>query len=262
MPEDMNGFVPTFHLFHYRDRLPGPTQQEHISLYNDLVYVVKGKVNYVVDHQVIHLTEGDLGYFPKDRLKRAHADPNGSFQCYSLIFLYDFLEGNPVELPLPMRIKSKSVDSMVTRWEHLREIWTTKQPGYLLQSRAVVMLLIFELLKFSLTKTEPPSDNMSKVKRYIANHYNQRLTVDELASLLKLNPVYFGSLFKKNTGLSVKEFINRVRIENAKLLLGKGIFNVSEVAELCGFQDIFYFSKVFKYVTGIPPSEYRRQNNY
>jgi glyoxylate utilization-related uncharacterized protein len=160
----MNGFVPTFHLLHYRDRLPDPTQKEHISLYNDLVYVLKGQVSYVIDQQVIHLTEGDLCYIPKDRSKRAYTDPDSSFQCYSLIFLYDFLEGEPAELPLPTIIKSNSVSSLDTRWEQLRDIWTTKQPGYLLQSRAVVMLLIFELLGFSLTKPETQSDNMSKVK--------------------------------------------------------------------------------------------------
>jgi len=95
---------------------------------------------------------------------------------------------------------------------------------------------------------------ISIVKEYILDNYNKDIQVQELAALLNLNPVYFGSYFKKKTGYTVRQYINKVRIEAAKKLLFSGRYSVGEVAYKCGFKDMFYFSRVFKQIEGVPPS--------
>jgi YesN/AraC family two-component response regulator len=71
-----------------------------------------------------------------------------------------------------------------------------------------------------------------------------------------LNPVYFGAYFKKKTGYTVNQYINNVRVNIAKKILLSGEYTVGEVANRCGFQDMFYFSKVFKQIEGVPPSHF------
>jgi YesN/AraC family two-component response regulator len=110
------------------------------------------------------------------------------------------------------------------------------------------------------------------VKRKASKHYSpivQRaiitidydLTVDlSLAKLAKQNNVsasYFSTLFKKETGLTLTEFVNERRIEQAKKLLRKTYLQVQTVAQHCGIYDVHYFSKLFKKYTGKPPKEYR-----
>lgn len=89
---------------------------------------------------------------------------------------------------------------------------------------------------------------------YIMDHYSEEVTIKELADFVALNPVYLGKLFKQNTGSTYKEFINKVRVSNAEMILSAGGFNVSEVAAHCGYQDVAYFSNVFKNIKGYPPS--------
>jgi AraC family transcriptional regulator, arabinose operon regulatory protein len=84
--------------------------------------------------------------------------------------------------------------------------------------------------------------------------YHENLELSGMATSIHLNPVYFGKLFKKNTGYSFKEYLNLIRINNAEMLLATGEFNVTEVAERCGFNDVSYFSNVFKSIKGFPPS--------
>jgi YesN/AraC family two-component response regulator len=91
---------------------------------------------------------------------------------------------------------------------------------------------------------------------YIAKNYAKPLSVKNLAAQAGLNTAYFGVLFKQVTGLTVNQYIANVRIHSAKTMLKSGAYRVTEVAECCGYNDVFHFYKQFKYITGIPPSRY------
>ncbi|MDR1600598.1 MAG: AraC family transcriptional regulator [Oscillospiraceae bacterium] len=93
-----------------------------------------------------------------------------------------------------------------------------------------------------------------KAVEYISQHYGEPLTTSMLAELVRLNPVYLSSLFRKSLGASVRQYIQRIRVNNAELLLEEGVHNITEVAALCGFCDVFYFSRMFKRMKGVPPS--------
>jgi len=64
-------------------------------------------------------------------------------------------------------------------------------------------------------------------------------------------------LFKQVTGISFKEYLNKVRIEEAKSLLEHTDYSIMEIAVACGYSDQSYFTKVFKKATGITPKQYR-----
>lgn len=72
-----------------------------------------------------------------------------------------------------------------------------------------------------------------------------------------LNHIYLGQLFKKETGLSLNDYINKVRINKAKKLLKETGAMVYEIADQVGFSDSQYFSTVFKKIVGVSPKEYR-----
>jgi YesN/AraC family two-component response regulator len=101
---------------------------------------------------------------------------------------------------------------------------------------------------------EPGDYRIGKVTRYIALHYADKLTVKNLARQVRLDLDYFGHLFKRETGMTVHQYINKVRIRNAENMLKSGNYKVQEVAEHCGFSDVFHFYKSFKALRGFPPS--------
>lgn len=105
-----------------------------------------------------------------------------------------------------------------------------------------------------------PSKNNELIKRamlYISQHFNESLTLDDIAAYVHLHPSYFSSMFKQSTGSSFKEYLNMVRIEEGKRLLANTEFPILDIAVAIGFEDQSYFSKVFKKYTGVTPKQFR-----
>lgn len=104
-------------------------------------------------------------------------------------------------------------------------------------------------------------DRLSEVIRHIDLHLTDDITIDSLAAIACLHPNYFIRYFKKHTGISPITFINKRRIEKAKRLLAAGGMVIKQIADETGFKNEFYFSKSFKKLVGLSPSEYRSKSN-
>ncbi len=94
---------------------------------------------------------------------------------------------------------------------------------------------------------------------YIRTHYQERLTLDEIAQQVYVSPSYLSRLFKKGIGCTVIELLNKARIEEAKKVFHDPKYTVRQVAAEIGFDDANYFSKVFRRLEGITPSEYKQK---
>lgn len=92
-----------------------------------------------------------------------------------------------------------------------------------------------------------------RAANYIKQNYSQRITVEQLAGSLHLDRHYFSSIFSAEYGMSVKQYITSVKLENARRLLQAG-FSVARTAEMTGYNDVFNFSKMYKKHFGEPPS--------
>lgn len=94
-------------------------------------------------------------------------------------------------------------------------------------------------------------------KQYIANNYMKKIQLQDLASLVYLNPVYLSVCFKNEVGTNVVDYINEYRIEKSKELLRNTQKTVYIIAEEVGFSEARYFTKIFKRYVGMSPNEYR-----
>jgi len=109
----------------------------------------------------------------------------------------------------------------------------------------------------SLEREQSPAE---KMKRFIAEHLDRELSRQDLADHFGLSPDYLVKVFKKETGMSVSEYILKERIDNAVGLLTRTDIPVSEISLLAGYSNFSYFSKVFKKATGYNPQEYRKMH--
>lgn len=98
-----------------------------------------------------------------------------------------------------------------------------------------------------------------KAIAYMNEYYNQNPSLSDVASYVGLNPNYFSSLFKKETGKNFSSYLLKIRLDNAKLLLKNTNLTLSEIAAELGFDSQSYFSRLFKKETGLTPREYRHQ---
>ncbi|MBD0382171.1 response regulator transcription factor [Paenibacillus sedimenti] len=93
--------------------------------------------------------------------------------------------------------------------------------------------------------------------QYVSLHLNKKISLDEVAEQLFLNPSYFSRLFKKETGETFIEYVNRMKVERAKELLDQTNLSVAKICESLGYDNHSYFIKMFKTVAGVTPQEYR-----
>ena len=97
---------------------------------------------------------------------------------------------------------------------------------------------------------------VSSVRKYIHEHLAERLTLNEVASVFGISPSYLSQLFGKYNDLGFTEYINTCKIKESKRLLKEEHLKIYEVADMLGFESPFYFSKVFKKIEGVSPTEY------
>jgi two-component system response regulator YesN len=101
---------------------------------------------------------------------------------------------------------------------------------------------------------------VENVKKYIKEHITQKLSLNDIAALYGISPNYLSALFKKYNNCGYSEYITEQKIAKAKRMLTEDNMKVYEVADALGFESAFYFSKVFKKVAGISPSEYLNEH--
>ena len=96
------------------------------------------------------------------------------------------------------------------------------------------------------------------VARFLEEHHAERLSLATMARLVNLGPFTLSHVFKAQLSMSLRDFLQSARISKGQQLLKEHRMSITEVAHVVGYSDLARFDKVFKKLTGMTPSEYRR----
>ncbi|MGM0922968.1 MAG: helix-turn-helix domain-containing protein [Bacillota bacterium] len=110
-------------------------------------------------------------------------------------------------------------------------------------------------------KEQRYSKTITACKNYIYNHLYEKINHDDIAKFVELNPNYLSVLFKKEVGISVSEYIQQGKIDEAKNLISYTDTPLSEICSLLHFTDQSYFTKIFKKFAGVTPKQYREKQH-
>ncbi|MBS8266229.1 response regulator [Mesobacillus boroniphilus] len=102
------------------------------------------------------------------------------------------------------------------------------------------------------------ADKIQQIKQYITEHSNEDISLDALANKVGLSPIYISKMFKEKLGVNYIDFLTECRIEKAKKLLADSEKSLKEITFEIGYHEPNYFSKVFKKMCSISPTEYRK----
>ncbi len=109
-------------------------------------------------------------------------------------------------------------------------------------------------------KREERSDDIIRTaKKYIEDHFDKDISLDDVSRVVNISPYYFSKVFKEASGLNFIEYLTNIRIDKAKNLLENSNLSIKEICVSCGYTDPNYFSRSFKKNVGVTPTEYKER---
>jgi len=255
----IDDFVPVINYHSHKKCTPdwriGPQNVTNF----DLTYIVKGTARYNINGESHELEAGTLLFLQPGDYKEAVTYPENLMHFFSTNFTaksQQLKRTGSAAAFFPMINKIGLRQDIINMFRELTICWDRQQGGYILKTRALLMLILHRLSEIIVCEEDMPSVDyrVSKIINFISQHYSEKLTVKDLARQIHLDADYFGQLFKREMGCSVHECITKIRVRNAENTLQTGAYKVHEVAEKCGFSDSFHFYKSFKALRGFPPS--------
>ncbi|MHA6530091.1 AraC family transcriptional regulator [Paenibacillus sp. BAC0078] len=270
MPEDLFP-INVFHIcFPDRSIIP-PHWHDHL----EWILITKGSFRVQVGPNSRELVEGELAFVGQPQIHAAYPTEDGS-ELYAIVFNEALLNGmrdhteiqhiRPLlsgEIRLP---EFYCADGPVTKpirdcLERIVHSYQHKSFGYELCIKGDLFSslgLAYPVAEFrpASSKAERRETGIQPVLIHLSNHFHQPLTVEEAARICCVTPNYFCHLFKKNTGKTLIEYVNMLRVHEACRLLQLRRHSIQEVAYRVGFSNLTYFGRIFKRITAMTPSDY------
>lgn len=233
-------------------------------------YVYDGQGKIEVDGRRYVLQSGALFNIAAGSSMKIVTDQTSQLKFYSVRFLYGHIrwEGETVQWTQP---DAPLLDKAVTYFDEspklyemfreLHKVWNDKGIGFEWKARLQFQLLLDAVIQMIYHSSEHKQHNAFVIEQtieYIRNHLHERLDRRMLAERASLSHGYFTTLFKQFTGCSLIEFVTRLRMERAKMLLRETSLPIYKISEMVGYSDSFYFTRIFTKETGMSPREFRR----
>ena len=250
-------------IFHY-DHVSKYEKSEffHWHPNTEILYVTDGEGRCIIGTEEYEMNKGDLIIINSNLIHLVKSDSEINYYC--LIIDSDFCEQNNIPTEQLEYIAHVSDHKAVSLFENIVKAFGSdldfKETGIKI---AVLQLLLFlsrnyiDNEKTLTSKISSSDENIKLAIGYIKSHYNQKLTLEEIANEAGLSKYYFLREFKSVTKMTPFNYINSVRCEYAKKLLLKKVYTIHETAVKCGFENDSYFSKTFRKYTGCLPSEFK-----
>lgn len=232
----------------------------HLNI-NTMLVIVEGKLLICEDGMDYEVPENHVFFFKagcKQWGKRT-IKPPAKWYWSSFLPIAMPLEGQMIQLPKVVALDCPHV--LFSHMETMEQIYLKHDAFYKEQLNGMLYELFFRwLLSSQRTQEESSSESISdKVMQILKGEINNRFSTELIANQLGMNYSYIGRKFKSETGKTILEAYQELKIRKAIEMLTFETLNISEVSDILGYPNPYYFSRVFKNVTGLSPRDYIKQ---
>lgn len=249
--------------FGYYPKAHGHQMQRDLHDDHLLIYCLGGTADLQVEGRPHRIGRGDLVLLPRDCVHRYQADEDDPWSIFWVHFegaLSDsFIEnfGYSFEQPtLPLGVQPRVVEDFET-------LLAVRQSGfsqkvYIHVANHLRRLLTYIAVQIAKARHGHQPLNLDEIHGQMLHHLHGQLDLDQLATHVNLSRFYFAKRYKELTGCSPIQRFIRFKMEHAAYLLDTTRKPIAGVARELGYEDAYYFSRLFKKVIGLSPRDYRR----
>ena len=235
----------------------------------EILLLLTGGAEITLVGTVYSMTAGDLIIIPPDTTYSVHLAPHSAYDCICLdtslvadVELRHALEVGAVNSGGVIHPQEPGIAQVNESLHAALAAYSGKKRGWQMQVLGNISIALAHLSEngYLTVSKSGAGDNgfCTAVLTYIAEHYREPITSTTAAAALYLNNSYFCRLFKKHFQSNFSDFLNGYRIDRAKCLLRDTAMSVADVATATGFNSFSYFCKLFRTMTGMSPTDYRR----
>ena len=263
----------------------------HTHDFIEIAYVVSGYGTHCIAENEYSVSKGDLfiiNYDIPHEFRSLEDTSKPKLWVYNCIFRPEFLDYNLVNCKNfynitqhflfrsvfheesnfnnDIKLLHRESQTIEELYEKMYMEYKLKEDGYIEILRAYVIELIITIFRLYsknnvlLEKLQTHRQEiLNKVIRYMRENYSKELKLEDLSTIAFLSPNYFSRLFKESTAMTVSEYMQKLRVEEACRLLKTTDMKVIDIAYEVGYTDIKYFNKIFKNKNGETPRDYRKR---
>lgn len=250
----------------------------HRHAFFELVYVLRGTAQHYLGADVIQLKQGD--FFVIDTGSMHCYQQTENFQIINCLFLPEYVDralvhcpslsallsnqvmrfGVPMDMHTADRIYQDQTGEVLKLFEKMETEYRERKVGYAELMRCLLTQILVEAVRASnlAEQRRPPHEATVVMAEYLRRHFAQPLSLEIMSKNIGYTPQYLSAVFRRDTGMTLSEYLQRFRMEKACEML-KSNMNMDQIAQAVGYSDTRYFAAVFRKVKGI--SFYRMQKS-
>ena len=244
---------------HYRSRLKGCSQ-------NILIYCIEGKGWIAINNQRIAVNPNQYFIIPQNTPHTYAADKHDPWSIFWIHFSGTHASLFINDLEQAQSITPSRIDRIEERIQLFEEMIINLEMGYSFENIAYANICLWHFLasfkylsQFRQIHKTKDLDMAEQSIQYMKRELKTKLSLQQLADQAGLSASYYTAEFKRKTGRPPLDYLIHLKIQHACQLLDHSKFKIKEICNMVGFNDQYYFSRVFNKIMGMSPKQYRKQ---
>ena len=243
----------------------GQQMKEHRHACFQLYYILSGSPVYIVSGTKVSVQPGSYFIIPELAPHSMLELTDSELVCYE----FKLLIKDPALVQQFQTLRQPMTDSGVVKklLRYVIKSWSSKTEESTANIDCILTTVLMSFFVDQLSHVERDSrfvttGNYNKITKsillYVEQHYPETFFSERMAQALNYNKNYLSSMFKKNTGYTIVDYLNMIRIRNAVIIFVYYGQDVSSTCECVGFRDISHFGRTFKAYTGVSPRDFKK----
>lgn len=221
---------------------------------NELIFHLSGKGTILFNGKTLECTKNTIRFLPKGKNREYIVNNEENGECIDIFFDADRTVSEEAFVTVLLENSHASL-----LFKRIFSVWVAKNDGYYFECMSLIYKIFAEMQK----ENYFPEKKYQKILPAI-NHINEyfldkKISIPFLAQKCQISEAYLKKLFIQKFSVSPVKYIVQLKINHACDLLLSGLYSVTQTANLCGYENVHFFSRQFKNYIGISPTEFRKK---